>query len=109
MDEACATTIGGMAAMIGGLENDVRQLAADEDVDVANINALGQIVISGELAKVEAAVSVGKGYSICLATLTKADRAEHSCFQLTTFEKVGSALIHIVMQPPQFYMSWNVA
>src|SRR5438128_8005513 len=41
MDEACATTIGGMAAMIGGLENDVRQLAADQDVDVANINALG--------------------------------------------------------------------
>src|SRR2546430_14981760 len=30
MDEACATTIGGMAAMIGGLEEEVRQLAADE-------------------------------------------------------------------------------
>src|SRR5213594_4589332 len=27
MNEACATTIGGMAAMIGGSENDVRQLA----------------------------------------------------------------------------------
>src|SRR6202045_4941432 len=47
MDEACAATIGGMAALIGGLENDVRRLAADEDVDVANINAPGQIVISG--------------------------------------------------------------
>src|SRR5207249_12237709 len=54
MDEACAETFGGMAAMIGGLENDVRQLATDEDVDVANINAPGQIVISGELAKAEA-------------------------------------------------------
>src|SRR5216684_7856359 len=43
MDEACAATIGGMAALIGGLENDVRRLAADEDVDVANINAPGQI------------------------------------------------------------------
>src|ERR1700751_5423325 len=30
MDEACAATLGGMAAMIGGAENDVRQLAADE-------------------------------------------------------------------------------
>ena len=38
MDEACATTQGGMVAMIGGLENDVRRLA-DEDVDIANINA----------------------------------------------------------------------
>src|SRR5207248_5908254 len=50
MDEACATTQGGMAAMIGGLENDVRRLAADEDVDIANINAPNQRVISGELA-----------------------------------------------------------
>src|SRR5262249_24556746 len=50
MDEACVSTRGGMAAMIGGLENDVRRLAADEDVDIANINAPSQIVISGELA-----------------------------------------------------------
>src|SRR6516165_8236764 len=56
MDEACAETIGGMAAMIGADENTVRQLADDEDVDVANINSPGQIVISGELAKVEAGV-----------------------------------------------------
>jgi [acyl-carrier-protein] S-malonyltransferase len=33
MDEACAATIGGMAAMIGAYENEVRQLAADEDAD----------------------------------------------------------------------------
>ena len=50
--------------MIGAEENVVRQLAADEDVDVANINAPGQIVISGELAKVEAAVGVAKEYGI---------------------------------------------
>src|SRR5437867_8826954 len=62
MDEACAATLGGMAAMIGGAENDVRRLAADEDVDIANINAPGQIVISGKLAKVEAAVGVAKVY-----------------------------------------------
>src|SRR5438445_9578961 len=56
MDEACAATLGGMAALIGGAENDVRRLAADEDVDIANIKAPGQIVISGELTKVQAAV-----------------------------------------------------
>ncbi len=43
MDEACAATIGAMAAMIGADENVVRQLAADEDVDIANINAPGQM------------------------------------------------------------------
>ena len=35
MDEACAATNGAMAAMIGADENVVRQLAADEDVDIA--------------------------------------------------------------------------
>src|SRR5256885_11398419 len=64
MDEACAATNGAMAAMIGAAENDVRRLAADEDVDVANINTPGQIVISGELAKVEVAVGVAKEYGI---------------------------------------------
>ena len=78
MDEACAATVGGMAAMIGGLENEVRQLAADEDVDVANINAPGQIVVSGELAKVEAAIGVAKEYGIRRATLLNVGGAYHS-------------------------------
>jgi [acyl-carrier-protein] S-malonyltransferase len=48
MDEACTATSGSMAAMIGADENSVRALAADADVDIANINTAGQIVISGE-------------------------------------------------------------
>src|SRR5437762_6256270 len=53
MDEACGATTGGMAAMIGADENNVRKLADAEDVDVGNINSPGQVVVSGELAKVE--------------------------------------------------------
>src|SRR5882762_3382351 len=41
MDEACVATNGAMAAMIGADESAVRALAADADVDVANINAPG--------------------------------------------------------------------
>src|SRR5438874_1405041 len=92
MDEACAATIGGMAAMIGGLENDVRQLAADEDVDVANINAPGQIVISGELAKVEAAVGVAKEYGIRRATMLNVAGAYHSRLMESAYEKLEKVL-----------------
>src|SRR5207237_9212179 len=60
MDTACAATAGAMAAMIGADENAVRALEADTVVDVANINAPGQIVISGESAKVELAVRLAK-------------------------------------------------
>ena len=108
MDQACATTIGGMAAMIGGLENDVRQLAADEDVDVANINALGQIVISGELAKVEAAVGVAKEYGIRRATMLKVAGAYHSRLMQSAYEKLGGTLLHVIVKPPRFPVVSNV-
>jgi len=108
MDEACAETIGGMAAMIGGLENDVRQLATDEDVDVANINAPGQIVISGELAKAEAAVGVAKEYGIRRATMLNVAGAYHSRLMESAYEKLGAALLEVQMQVPQFPVISNV-
>src|ERR1700751_3315383 len=89
MDEACAATNGAMAAMIGADENVVRQLAADEDVDVANINAPGQIVISGEQAKVEAAVGVAKEYGIRRATMLNVAGAYHSRLMESAYEKLG--------------------
>src|SRR5213594_3558397 len=108
MDEACAMTNGTMAAMIGGAENDVRQLAADEDVDVANINAPGQIVISGERAKVEAAVGVAREYGIRRATLLNVAGAYHSRLMESAYEKLGAALQHVPVQPPRFPVISNV-
>src|SRR6184192_3064303 len=108
MDEACAATIGGMAAMIGGLENDVRELAADEDVDVANINAPGQVVISGELARVEAAVGVAKEYGIRRATMLNVAGAYHSRLMQSAYEKLGGTLLHVVVKPPRFPVVSNV-
>src|SRR5712675_2018023 len=108
MDEACSVTLGGMAAVIGGAENDVRRLAADEDVDVASINAPGQIVISGELAKVEAAVGVAKEYGIRRATMLNVAGAYHSRLMESAYEKLGAVLQHVPMQPPSFPVISNV-
>lgn len=108
MDEACEKTSGGMAALIGAEENVVRQLAADEDVDVANINAPGQIVISGELAKVEAAVGVAKEYGIRRATMLNVAGAYHSRLMESAYEKLGAVLQHVPMQPPSFPVISNV-
>jgi [acyl-carrier-protein] S-malonyltransferase len=108
MDEACEKTSGGMAALIGTEENVVRQLAADEDIDVANINAPGQIVISGELAKVEAAVSVAKKYGIRRATMLNVAGAYHSRLMESAYERLGAVLQHVPMQPPSFVVISNV-
>ena len=108
MDEACAATYGAMAAMIGADENTVRLLAADEDVDVANINGPGQIVISGELAKVEAAIGVAKEYGIRRATLLNVAGAYHSRLMESAYVKLGETLAEIPMQTPRFAVISNV-
>jgi [acyl-carrier-protein] S-malonyltransferase len=108
MDEACATTRGGMAAMIGGLENDVRQLAADEDVDIANINAPNQIVVSGELANVETAVGVAKEHGIGRATMLNVAGAYHSRLMQSAYEKLEKALADVPTRSPRFPVISNV-
>jgi [acyl-carrier-protein] S-malonyltransferase len=108
MDEACAATNGAMAAMIGADENVVRQLAADQDVDIANINAPGQIVISGERAKVEAAIGVAREYGIRRATLLNVAGAYHSRLMESAYERLGAALQHVMVQPPRFPVISNV-
>ena len=108
MDEACAATEGAMAAMIGAAENSVRQLAADEDVDIANINAPGQIVISGERAKVEAAVGVAKEHGIRRATMLNVAGAYHSRLMEEAYQKLGPALLEVQMRVPRFPVMSNV-
>ena len=108
MEEACEATAGAMAAMIGADENSVRQLAADTDVDVANLNAPGQIVISGEAAKVELAVSLAREHGIRRATLLNVAGAYHSRLMNSAFVKMGEALLEAELQLPRFAVASNV-
>lgn len=108
MDAACAATAGGMAAMIGADENAVRALAADTDVDVANLNAPGQIVISGETAKVELAVSLAKEHGIRRATLLNVAGAYHSRLMNSAYEQLAQPLLEATMQMPRFPVMSNV-
>src|ERR1051326_2455180 len=108
MDAACAATAGAMAAMIGADENAVRQLAADTDVDVANLNAPGQIVISGESAKVELAVSLAKEHGIRRATLLNVAGAYHSRLMNSAYEELEEPLLEATLQTPRFPVMSNV-
>lgn len=108
MDEACAVTSGAMAAMIGADENAVRALAADADVDVANINAPGQIVISGERAKVDVAIGMAKEHGIRRATLLNVAGAYHSRLMETAYRKLGRALVDLSIKTPRFAVVSNV-
>ncbi len=60
MQEACEATSGGMAAVIGEERGRVVELCRDFDVEAANFNAPGQIIISGEKNRIAAAVAGAK-------------------------------------------------
>ncbi len=66
MQLACDATKGGMAAVIGGTAEDVQTFCDEFDIEIANLNCPGQIVISGDNGKVLEAVAASKGrFKLC--------------------------------------------
>lgn len=60
MGEACAETAGGMASVLGGDPETIKEVCAECGIDVANYNCPGQIVISGVKDGVEKAAAILK-------------------------------------------------
>ena len=108
MQEACEQTVGGMAAMIGGDESAVRQLAAETDVDVANLNSPGQIVVSGESSKVALAVSLAKEHGVRVAKTLNVAGAYHSRLMNSAFLRLGEELQRTALAAPRFPVICNV-
>lgn len=108
MQEACDETTGAMAAMIGGDESAVRTLASECDVDVANLNSPGQIVISGESAKVALAVALAKEHGVRVAKILDVAGAYHSRLMNSAFLKLGEALQRVEFREPRFPVICNV-
>lgn len=60
MQQACEQTVGTMASIIGESQEAVQALCDDCNIQIANLNCPGQIVISGEEEDVMAAVDAGR-------------------------------------------------
>jgi [acyl-carrier-protein] S-malonyltransferase len=108
MQEACEQTQGGMAAVIGGEENRIRDLAAAADVDVANLNSPGQIVLSGEASKVAHAVSLAKQYGARKAVQLQVAGAFHSRLMESASLKLKEVLEKTAIDPPSVPVVCNV-
>lgn len=102
MDEACGLTKGAMAAMVGGDEAAVRALAEESGVDVANLNAPGQIVLSGTEEGIDRAVAGAKEHKIKLAKKLKVAGAYHSRLMASAQEKLGQVLATAEISVPRF-------
>jgi [acyl-carrier-protein] S-malonyltransferase len=108
MQEACEQTQGGMAAIIGGEESRIRDLAAAAEVDVANFNSPGQIVLSGEVGKIALAVSLAKEYGARKAVELQVAGAFHSRLMDSAYYKLQEALEKVILEIPAVPVVCNV-
>jgi [acyl-carrier-protein] S-malonyltransferase len=100
MEEACDATNGAMAAMIGGDEDSVAELAADCDVDVANFNTIGQIVLSGDEAGIDKAVAEAKGRGVRMGKKLNVAGAYHSRLMQSAQDKLAVVLAEAELSEP---------
>lgn len=108
MEEATSSTEGSMAALIGGEEEDIRRLAADCDIDVANLNAPGQIVVSGTKEGVARAVASAEDYGVRIAQELDVAGAYHSRLMQSAQEKLAGVLAETDFAAPSIPVVCNV-
>ena len=109
MEQACDATEGSMAAMIGGKPEDVEALAAESDVDVANFNAPGQIVVSGKIDGIDAAVAGAKAKGIKIAKKLDVAGAYHSRLMQSAQDQLSTVLADTEMAAPAIPVVCNFA
>jgi len=107
MEDACAKAGGAMAAMIGGEEEAVVELAADCDIDVANFNAPGQIVVSGSAEGVAEAVARAKERGIRKAVKLRGAGAYHSRLMEEARERLAMELKTAEIERPSIPVICN--
>jgi [acyl-carrier-protein] S-malonyltransferase len=108
MEEACDATAGTMAAFIGGDEVNVRKIAQEADVDIANVNSPGQIVLSGEVENVRKAVDLAKQYGIRRAVPLNVAGAFHSRLMMSAEVKLRNDLATVPITNPATKVVANI-
>jgi [acyl-carrier-protein] S-malonyltransferase len=108
MQEACELTRGAMAAMLGLEEAALREVCAVADVEMANLNCPGQIVLSGETEKIAAACALAKAKGAKRAVLLPVAGAYHSRLMAGARPKVRAMLDAVALQPAAVPVISNV-
>jgi [acyl-carrier-protein] S-malonyltransferase len=108
MQEACEATEGGMAAIIGLDEDVTREVCAAAEVELANLNCPGQLVISGTAAGIEKACALAKERGAKRALPLPVAGAYHSRLMESASPKLGAALRAVDLNLPGVPVISNV-
>jgi [acyl-carrier-protein] S-malonyltransferase len=107
MQQACEKTVGGMAAIIGEERAKVAELCREFDIEAANFNAPGQIIVSGEKAKVDALVAAAKDKGLKRVMALNVAGAYHSRLMEPARAEFAAYLAGVNFNRPQFTVYSN--
>ncbi len=108
MQEACDSTKGGMAAVIGLDEAKTREVCAETGVELANLNCPGQIVISGPADRMDKACEAAKTRGAKRAMPLPVAGAYHSTLMKSAQAQLDAALKAVPLNPPTVPVISNV-
>jgi len=101
MQEACEASNGSMASVIGGKIEDIEILCERNDVQIANLNSPGQVVISGDKQKIEAAIADAANFEFKRVIPLNVAGAYHSRLMLPACKPFESFLANIEFKQPR--------
>ncbi len=107
MQQACEQTSGGMAAIMGEERAKVAELCREFDIEAANFNGPGQIIVSGEKARVAAAVVAAKSRGIRKVVPLNVAGAYHSRLMEPARAAFAAFLENIPFAAPRFTVFTN--
>ncbi len=108
MQEACETTKGGMAAVLGLDEAPTREVCAAAGVELANLNCPGQLVISGAADKIATACDLAKARGAKRAVALPVAGAYHSALMAGAQPKLRAELAATRISAPTVPVISNV-
>lgn len=112
MQSAVPVGVGGMAAIIGLSDDDVRAACAEAasvgTVEAVNFNAPGQVVIAGEKAALDAAIDAAKARGCRRAIVLPVSAPFHSSMLEPAAEKLAAKLETVAMNAPAIPVIHNV-
>lgn len=111
MQSAVPQGVGAMAAILGLEDEQVRQIctesAQDEVVEAVNFNSPGQVVIAGNAAAVERAMTVAKEAGAKRALPLPVSVPSHCSLMKPAADKLAEALKTVEIKQPQIHVIHN--
>ena len=107
MQVACEKSTGGMAAIIGEERTRIEELCREFDIQAANFNAPGQIIVSGDKARVDALVAAAKGKGLKRVIALNVAGAYHSRLMEPAREEFARYLAGVEFKAPRFTIFTN--